>query len=93
MRQFPPGTWIEDVNLDVLYKRDEGICQLCYKPCPRKHASRDHIVPIDRGGLHCYDNVQLAHKLCNARKGNNLEEELMLPKPRRGRKGRNALTE
>ena len=93
MRNFPPGVWIENVDLDVLYKRDEGICQLCFEPCSRKHASRDHIIPIARGGVHSYKNVQLAHKSCNAHKGDSLEEELMLPNPwKRGRKGRNALT-
>lgn len=89
MREFPPNTWIEDVDLDVLFKRDGGVCQLCHQSCARKHASRDHIIPIARGGLHCYDNVQLAHKSCNAHKGASLEEELMLPNPwRRSRKGR-----
>lgn len=89
MREFPPGVWVEDVDLDILFKRDEGVCQLCHQPCSRKLASRDHIVPIARGGMHCYDNVQLAHKACNSYKGDKLEDELMLPNPwRRNRKGR-----
>jgi 5-methylcytosine-specific restriction endonuclease McrA len=29
----------------------------------------DHIVPIMRGGVHSYANVQLAHPRCNRMKG------------------------
>lgn len=79
MRDFPVGQWVEEVSLDVLYKRDQGICRLCDKPCSRNHASRDHIVPVSRGGEHSYANTQLAHKRCNAQKGALLEEEMMLP--------------
>jgi 5-methylcytosine-specific restriction endonuclease McrA len=33
----------------------------------------DHIVPLSRGGLHCYANVQVAHSRCNLRKRNKIE--------------------
>jgi 5-methylcytosine-specific restriction endonuclease McrA len=29
----------------------------------------DHITPLSEGGLHCYENVQPAHSLCNHVKG------------------------
>jgi 5-methylcytosine-specific restriction endonuclease McrA len=29
----------------------------------------DHIIPLARGGSHTWDNVQLAHHLCNSLKG------------------------
>ncbi len=86
MREFPDGIWVETVSLNVLYSRDKGICQLCRKPCSRNQASRDHIKPVSRGGEHSYANTQLAHKRCNAQKGDQLEAEMMLPSPlRRGR--------
>jgi 5-methylcytosine-specific restriction endonuclease McrA len=88
MRELPEGAWIETIDLDVLYKRDGGICGICLKPCTRNQASRDHIVPLARGGLHEYANVRLSHKRCNNYKGDKLDEEIFIPR-KRGRKGRN----
>lgn len=31
----------------------------------------DHKKPISKGGSHTWDNIQLAHHVCNSRKGNN----------------------
>jgi 5-methylcytosine-specific restriction endonuclease McrA len=28
----------------------------------------DHIMPLAKGGLHCYTNVQVAHPKCNLSK-------------------------
>jgi 5-methylcytosine-specific restriction endonuclease McrA len=61
---------IERVDLDVLFKRDRGICQICHKRCLRKQASNDHIIPLSEGGVHTYQNCVLAHGSCNAKKGN-----------------------
>lgn len=49
-----------------------NLCGICGGIIPgRRHASIDHIVPLSRGGTDAADNVQLAHKICNWRKGNN----------------------
>jgi 5-methylcytosine-specific restriction endonuclease McrA len=32
-------------------------------------ATIDHIIPISLGGRHCAENVQLAHRICNNKKG------------------------
>lgn len=61
---------IESVSLDVIYKRDKAICQICLKPCRRTEASRDHVIPVSQGGEHSYRNIVLAHRLCNGRKSN-----------------------
>lgn len=72
------------ITLDALIKRDKGICYLCGKEIDRNdfescgkakrygsnYPSIDHVVPISKGGTHTWDNVKLAHMLCNARKGN-----------------------
>src|SRR5262245_33617053 len=60
--------YIEDVSLDVLYERDKGICQLCFKTCKRTDASGDHIIPVSLGGETSYRNMVLAHKRCNSGK-------------------------
>jgi 5-methylcytosine-specific restriction endonuclease McrA len=59
------------ISLDALYERDGGICQLCFRPCDRNSASRDHIRPRSRGGSDNPNNIQLAHRLCNWRRGSS----------------------
>lgn len=69
-----------DITLPLLFKRDKGICKICGGLCDWKdvntrngciivgnnYPSIDHITPISKGGSHTWDNVQLAHKLCNS---------------------------
>lgn len=76
------------INLRDLYERDGGICQICGKPTDwddykRKpdgsffyirgnYPTRDHIVPLAKGGTHTWDNVQLACRDCNSAKSDKL---------------------
>jgi len=67
---------IEKVFPYKVYERDGWICQLCGKKVDKKiHypnfmcASLDHVIPISKGGTHETNNVQLAHLICNIRKG------------------------
>lgn len=69
--------FIEEVSLEFLFERDHGRCQLCgYKlsmetkrPDPRT-PTRDHIIPLSKGGTHERTNMQLACDVCNVRKSN-----------------------
>ena len=36
------------------------------------YPSIDHIIPISKGGQHTWDNVQLAHMICNSIKNNKM---------------------
>ena len=72
------------VNLQDLIERDGGVCALCGEPVDandyimdgetfiagNNYPSVDHIIPLSRGGCHTWNNVQLAHRVCNSRKGN-----------------------
>jgi 5-methylcytosine-specific restriction endonuclease McrA len=65
------------ISLTRLYMRDIGVCALCGKhidfDCDSNSAhypSIDHIIPLSKGGLHSWDNVQLACRECNTRKSN-----------------------
>ena len=74
---------IDRISLDDVYKKYHGICYLCGEQCDYQavkmingipHAlgnypSREHIIPISKGGLHSWDNVRLAHIKCNSSKG------------------------
>lgn len=71
---YTPG-----ITLKALFKRDGGICQICGEPTDWKDGSWtgsfgalyptiDHIVALANGGTHTWDNVQLAHAICNSYK-------------------------
>ena len=76
----------KDISLERLYIRDGGICQICGGACDwndkkitstgvvvgRNYPSRDHIVPLNKGGVHSWGNIQLAHHYCNTIKSDKL---------------------
>lgn len=64
------------VSVSALAKRDGTDCRLCGEPIDMAlrmpdlmSASVDHVVPFARGGTHDPSNLQLAHNICNRRKG------------------------
>lgn len=68
------------INLDALYKRDNGLCWLCGKPCDMSldpndnyYPSIDHVYPVSLGGKDSWDNVRLAHRICNTKKSNKID--------------------
>jgi 5-methylcytosine-specific restriction endonuclease McrA len=78
---------IDKISLDVLFRRDSGVCHICGKQCNWNdytvtettiiagnwYPSVDHIVPVSLGGADAWDNVMLAHRICNSIRGNNVE--------------------
>lgn len=75
-RRYAEMDAVEPIVRRVVFERDGWICQLCGEPVDPdlrapdpESASLDHRIPIARGGDHTYDNIQLAHFGCNARKG------------------------
>lgn len=64
MNQF-----IENINHKTVFIRDEGICGICENPVDENNWHLDHIIPLCKGGLHSYTNVQVAHPSCNFVKG------------------------
>lgn len=68
-----------------VYERDRWICQLCEGPVDPDESghfgpSIDHILPVSRGGSDHEWNLQLAHWICNVRRGNDLlDGQLGLP--------------
>ena len=70
------------IDLYEVYKKFEGRCQICGemtdtndrtdKKVGNNYPSVDHIIPISKGGTHTWDNVQLAHIICNSKKGNSI---------------------
>lgn len=66
------------ISLKKVIERDHNICQICGKPCDATdtswgssgpmYPSIDHITAFANGGTHTWDNVQLAHIICNSYK-------------------------
>ena len=79
---YEPG-----ITVKKLIKRDNNICQICGEPCDSNdhrwsehfgplYPTIDHIIAMVNGGGHTWDNVQLAHAICNSVKRDLAEEEL-----------------
>jgi hypothetical protein len=62
------------IDLNWLYKKYRGVCWICRKFVPRDQASRDHIKPKSLGGTYEKENMALAHKVCNSKRGNGFKE-------------------
>lgn len=70
----------KSITLKALYKRDNGMCWLCGKPCDytldsndNYYPSIDHVIPIAKGGKDKWDNVRLAHRICNSFKNDSMD--------------------
>lgn len=73
------------ITLRKLIKRDGLRCAICGEMCdPNDHTwtkyigpkypTIDHIIPMANGGGHVWDNVQVAHAICNSTKGAQCEQ-------------------
>lgn len=77
------GDW--SISLEKLYDRDKGICHICGEVCDwsdktnrngtiiagNKYPSIDHVIALANGGKHEWNNVRLAHRICNSIKSDN----------------------
>ncbi|MEO8751449.1 MAG: HNH endonuclease [Casimicrobiaceae bacterium] len=59
----------------ALFRRDCFMCAYCGR-VTRTALTRDHIVPMSRGGRDCWVNCVASCVSCNTRKGSKLLEEL-----------------
>ena len=59
----------------ALFGRDRGLCLYCGKNFQDGELTRDHVVPVSRGGEDIWDNVVAACKRCNHFKGSRLLHE------------------
>jgi 5-methylcytosine-specific restriction endonuclease McrA len=79
-----PRRAIATVSRRAVFARDDYRCQYCHRTQAdlrhRECLTRDHLVPLSRGGTNDWTNVVTACSSCNTRKGNHLPEECgMLP--------------
>jgi len=80
-----PRRFRRQVTNTFLFARDDYACQYCGRTNSalrqRESLTRDHVVPLSRGGLNVWTNVVTACSSCNTRKADRLPEEIgMHPK-------------
>lgn len=68
----------EPIDLATVATRDRWQCHICRRKVTRATWSLDHLVPLVHGGDHTYDNVALAHHLCNSVRGADGHAQLRL---------------
>lgn len=60
----------------ALFARDNFLCMYCALEFPPAGLTRDHVVPVSRGGGDRWENVVAACRRCNQHKANHLPEEI-----------------
>jgi len=74
-----PRRFRRQVTNTFLFARDGYRCQFCGRAQHdlrhRECLTRDHLIPLSRGGANTWTNVLTACSTCNTRKGNLLPDE------------------
>jgi hypothetical protein len=72
--------FVENVFYDDIYERDQGVCGVCGLPVLYDKSADnnwsgtiDHITPLSKDGEHSMQNCQLAHRICNSLKSDNMD--------------------
>ena len=63
----------------TLFRRDDHRCLYCGFKLSRAELTRDHVMPVSRGGTDRWENVVAACKRCNWQKDDRTPEEAHMP--------------
>ena len=66
-----------DLNRKNIIARDEYTCQYCGKS--KSHLTIDHVIPKGKGGQDTWENLVVACKPCNQKKGDRTPDEAGMP--------------
>jgi 5-methylcytosine-specific restriction endonuclease McrA len=74
-----PHRFRRQVTNTFLFARDDYCCQYCGRHRSelkgRQFLTRDHVLPVSRGGQNSWENVVTSCSACNNRKGDRLPRE------------------
>lgn len=77
-----PRRFRRQVTNTFLFARDDYQCQYCGRHAndlkSRESLTRDHLIPLSRGGSNEWTNVVTACSTCNTRKSNRLPSEIAM---------------
>lgn len=78
-----PRRFRRQVTNTFLFARDGYVCQYCGRHRRdlrgRQFLTRDHVLPVSRGGENTWSNVVTACSPCNNRKGSRTPDESRMP--------------
>lgn len=63
----------------ALFARDDHLCLYCGQQFHRQQLTRDHVMPVSRGGQDTWENVVSACFHCNSRKANRTPQQASMP--------------
>ncbi len=63
----------------ALFSRDRHLCMYCGRHYTRSELTRDHVLPLSRGGQDIWENVVAACLHCNTHKGNRTPQQAGMP--------------
>lgn len=63
------------LNNRELFRRDGHTCMYCLTELPDRQLTRDHLIPVSRGGKDEWENVVAACRFCNQKKADRLIQE------------------
>ncbi len=71
-------TWVTPTR-KLVFSRDAFTCQYCGKRINMSSGTRDHVIPLSRGGPDTLSNVVTACVPCNTKKANRTPDEAGMP--------------
>jgi 5-methylcytosine-specific restriction endonuclease McrA len=63
----------------ALFARDANLCLYCGNEYSRSALTRDHVIPVSKGGRDVWENVVCACFMCNSRKGGRTPQQAGMP--------------
>ena len=63
----------------ALFARDDHLCLYCGQTFSRQLLTRDHVLPVSKGGRDVWENVVSACFHCNSRKANRTPQQAHMP--------------
>ncbi len=63
----------------ALFARDDHLCLYCGQQYSRQLLTRDHVLPVSKGGRDIWENVVSACFHCNSRKANRTPQQAHMP--------------
>jgi 5-methylcytosine-specific restriction endonuclease McrA len=74
------GCVVAKADIQQIIEKSGGLCGICRTFVPEEFRHIDHIIPLDKGGPHSQDNLQLLCYRCNQSKGAKMPQDVVQEK-------------